>query len=90
MWPKRVRMAKSEKDILELFKTAVFEVESKKLTNDLSPTTDLASLGLSSVSTMEVIGVMEERLEVQFPDEDLASIKTVGDLTRLVQKLDTK
>ena len=39
---------------------------------------------------MEVIGVMEERLEVQFPDEDLASIKTVGDLTRLVLKLDAK
>jgi acyl carrier protein len=83
-------MAKTEKEILELFKTAVFEVESKKLTNDLSPTTDLAALGLSSVSTMEVIGVMEERLEVQFPDEDLASIKTVGDLTRLVMKLGAK
>ncbi len=85
-----IRMAKTEKEILELFKTAVFEVESKKLTNDLSPTTDLAALGLSSVSTMEVIGVMEERLEVQFPDEDLASIKTVGDLTRLVMKLGAK
>lgn len=83
-------MAKSEQEILELFKAAVFEVESKKLGDNLSATTDLASLGLSSVSTMEVIGVMEERLSVQFPDEDLASIKTVGDLTRLVQKLDAK
>ena len=36
---------------------------------------------------MEVIGVMEEKLDVQFPDEDLASIKTVGDLTKLVLKI---
>jgi len=39
------------------------------------------------VQTMEVIGAMEEKLNIQFPDEDLATIKSIGDLTRLVQRL---
>lgn len=79
-------MAKSEKDIIELFRAAVLEVDNKKL-GELKDTTQLSSLGLDSVQTMEVIGAMEERLNVQFPDEDLATLKSIGDLTRLVQRL---
>ena len=62
------------------------EMFNKKL-GELSGTTLLSSLGLDSVQTMEVIGAMEERLNVQFPDEDLATLKSIGDLTRLVQRL---
>jgi len=36
---------------------------------------------------MEVIGIMEERLEIRFPDEDLATLKNMGDLTALVRRL---
>jgi acyl carrier protein len=79
-------MAKTEKDIIELFRAAVLEVDNKKL-GELNNTTQLSSLGLDSVQTMEVIGAMEERLNVQFPDEDLATLKSIGDLTRLVQRL---
>ncbi len=79
-------MAKSEKEVIELFRAAVLEVDNKKL-GELSATTSLSSLGLDSVQTMEVIGAMEERLNVQFPDEDLATLKNIGDLTRLVQRL---
>ncbi|MFO0725802.1 MAG: acyl carrier protein [Myxococcota bacterium] len=79
-------MAKSDAEIIELFKTAVFEVDNKKL-GEVTQQTSLASLGLDSVQTMEVIGAMEEKLNVQFPDEDLATLKSIGDLTKLVHRL---
>jgi acyl carrier protein len=78
-------MARSDDDIIKLFTDAVREVENKDLAG-VSVTTNLASLGLDSVATMEVIGVMEERLKVQFPDEDLANLETMADLTALCRK----
>lgn len=78
--------AKSDREIIELFKSAVYEVDHKKL-DDIGPGTQLAQLGLDSVATMEVIGALEEKLNLQFPDEDLATLKSIGDLTALVRKL---
>jgi acyl carrier protein len=77
---------KSEQEIIEMFKAAVYEVDHKKL-DHVTGATELSALGLDSVQTMEVIGALEEKLNVQFPDEDLATLKSVGDLTRLVQRL---
>jgi acyl carrier protein len=42
---------------------------------------------MDSVMTMEVIGILEERLDIRFPDEDLATLRTMSDLTQLVQRL---
>jgi acyl carrier protein len=77
---------RTDHDIIELFKAAVFEVDNKKL-DQLTPATELSALGLDSVQTMEVIGTMEEKLNLQFPDEDLATLRSVGDLTALVRRL---
>lgn len=77
----------TDQDILTLFSSAVAEVDNNVKLGDLTATTELASLGLDSVMTMEVIGVMEEKLNVRFPDEDLATLKNMGDLTALVRRL---
>lgn len=79
-------MKHSEKQIIEAFRQAVQEVDNKKL-GEVSPTTSIDELGLDSVVTMEVIGVLEEKLGVHFPDEDLATLRTIGDLTGLVARL---
>lgn len=76
----------TENDIITLFREAVKEVANTDV-GDLTEATEISRLGLDSVATMEVIGVMEEKLDVRFPDEDLATLKKVGDLTRLVQRL---
>ena len=79
-------MTRNDEEIITMFREAVKEVENKDL-DGLALETDLAQLGLDSVATMEVIGVLEERLNVQFPDEDLANLKSLSDLTTLVRKV---
>ena len=78
--------ARSDDEIIQLFKAAVYEVDQKTL-GSLTPDTEIAQLGLDSVATMEVIGALEEKLAVRFPDEELATLKSVGDLTALVRRV---
>ncbi|MEL7368749.1 MAG: acyl carrier protein [Myxococcota bacterium] len=77
----------SDNEIVELFKTSVKEVDNNIKVDAVDITTDITSLGLDSVMTMEVIGVMEEKLNIRFPDEDLATIKKMADLAALVRRL---
>lgn len=77
----------NEKEIIQLFKESVREVDQNVTVDQVDGKTELASIGLDSVMTMEVIGIMEERLDIRFPDEDLATLKTIADLTTLVQRL---
>jgi len=76
---------KSDEEALELFRAAVREVDNKPIAN-ITLDSELGELGLDSVATMEVVGVLEEKLDVQFKDEDLADLLSVGDLVRLVRK----
>lgn len=78
----------TDEQIIEMFKDSVKEVDTSTKVGDVTMRTELSALGLDSVMTMEVIGVLEEKLNVRFPDEDLATIKTMNDLATLVRKLD--
>lgn len=81
-------MAKpTDDEIIEVFKQSVREVDQRIEVDAVDSGTSLASIGLDSVMTMEVIGIMEERLDIRFPDEDLATLKSMGDLTELVRRL---
>lgn len=77
---------RNDEEIITLFKAAVFEVDQKQL-GSVTTDTEIAQLGLDSVATMEVIGALEEKLSVRFPDEELATLKSVGDLTALVRRV---
>ncbi|MBK8010465.1 MAG: acyl carrier protein [Deltaproteobacteria bacterium] len=76
----------TDDQIIELFRAAVKEVDGKDL-GAITRETEISDLGLDSVMTMEVIGVLEEKLDMRFPDEDLATLKRIGDLTTLVRKM---
>jgi acyl carrier protein len=77
----------TEDQIIEVFKESVKEVDQRIEVEGVTGSTALAAIGLDSVMTMEVIGIMEERLNIRFPDEDLATLKSMGDLTALVRRL---
>lgn len=46
--------------------------------------TKLRDMGIDSVAAMEMVGVVEERLEITFPDEDLAQLNRFSDLVDLI------
>ncbi len=41
-------------------------------------------MGVDSLAMLEVIGEMERELDIQIPDDDLAGIRTVGELLDVV------
>lgn len=47
--------------------------------------TTIADLGLDSIATMEMVGYLEEKTETTFPDEELAKVAAVRDLTKLIR-----
>ena len=44
----------------------------------------ITDLGIDSVATLEMVGVIEDRLHTTFADEDLAMVETLRDLVDLV------
>jgi acyl carrier protein len=73
-------------DVIKLFQDAALEVSNKKF-EQLDRNTVISQLGMDSVAVMELVSYFEEKLSVRMPDEDLARINTIGDLSGLIQKL---
>lgn len=73
-------------DVISLFQTAALEVSGKQLSG-LTHDTVISKLGLDSVAVMELVSYFEEKLTIRMPDEELASIQTLGDLAKLVNRL---
>ena len=72
-------------DIIRVFRDASKQVVGKDL-DTLTLDTRITDLQLDSVSVMEVIGLVEEQLQVRFDDGDLSHLNTVRDLSKLVEK----
>jgi acyl carrier protein len=72
--------------IIEIFTEAVLAIEKKEL-SDLNAQTDLSTLGFDSVTTMEILSEIEERLNIEFPEEELGDIYLMSDLIKLVLRL---
>ena len=73
-------------DVISLFQKAALEVSGKQLSG-LTNDTVISKLGLDSVAVMELVSYFEEKLTIRMPDEDLATIQTLGDLAKLVNRL---
>jgi len=73
-------------DVAAQIKEAIVEklgVEESKVTENASFINDL---GADSLDTVELIMELENRFNIQIPDEDQEKIQTVGDATRYVQE----
>lgn len=67
-----------------------FEQLSKKLESKFNITSlemdsKFVELGIDSLDLVDLVFEMEEELGVEFEDEELMTIKTVGDLIQLVE-----
>jgi len=54
--------------------------------NAMSLDSRMSDLGVESIAALEMAGYLEEKLGVQFPDDELASVQTLRGLANLVHQ----
>jgi len=74
-----------DQELIKLIRDSLGEVAPKKkaLFETITPETRIDSLGLDSIAVMEMVGYVEENLDLVFDDEGLADVESIGDLMRL-------
>ena len=77
-------------NFLNVFKTSAEKVEKGISFPNLSLETEVSSLGLDSVSVMEIVGEIEDQLKIVIPDEKLARLRTLGDIEKAVREQSQK
>ena len=75
----------TDAEVIDWFQKAVRNVCQRKL-GGLSAETRVVDLGLDSVATLEVIGYLEEQLEVRISDDQMAGVQTLGELSALINR----
>ena len=79
-------MRNTDQELIGILKDAVYDVNLRELGN-ISAETKLSELGLDSVAIMEMIGILEENLNIRIKDEAVTTLNSVGDLLNLIRSL---
>jgi len=78
----------NDAEVLALIRNALNDVVPDRAADwasiELSQT--IEELGLDSISTMEMVGQLEDATGATFPDEELPKVNSLGDLATLVRK----
>ena len=80
----------SNTDFLNMFKTFALKVDRDANVSNLSMETQISSLGIDSVSMMEIVGEIEDELNIIIPDEKLTRLQSIGDIKTVVEEQSTK
>jgi len=75
----------TDAEVLALIREAIAFAEPEKATVKLDPDATIAELGISSITVLEIVGYIEDKLGVRFPDDALAELNSVGGLTELIR-----
>ena len=70
-------------ELLDMFRTTAGEIAEKDFSK-VEEDGDIADLGIDSLELLEVIGSLEQSLDIRVPDDQLVGIQTVGQLMQLV------
>lgn len=70
----------SDDELMSLI-AAGFAAVTGRSAGPLARDTDLAALGLDSLQALELVSWLEERLSVRIPDDELATVRSIADLT---------
>jgi len=68
-----------------MIKESLFEVAPTRRNEfeAVELSTAIAELKLDSIAVMEMVGCLEDRIDITFPDEELNQVKSLGDLANL-------
>ncbi|MGI6644931.1 MAG: acyl carrier protein [Bacilli bacterium] len=72
-------MSENMKKIEQILKEVV-KVE------ELKPETELREIGLDSIDLVEVMMRLEEEFNIEFTNDEMLSLKTVGDVQKTIEK----
>lgn len=77
----------NDTEALSMIREALVEVAPDREADfaDLALSMSIEDLELDSVTTMEMVGVLEERLDTTFPDEELPQVNTLADIGSLMR-----
>jgi acyl carrier protein len=77
----------TDNEILDLIKDALANVAPKRKEDFASVSLDqtVESLQLDSIATMEMVGYLEDKVDLTFPDEELAKVRKLNDLAVLAK-----
>ncbi|MCI2069209.1 MAG: phosphopantetheine-binding protein [Bacilli bacterium] len=70
-------------DTLERISKVVAE---KVKGQNVTPESDLASLGLDSLDKAEILINLEDEFKIEFTEEEMTKIKTVNDLAQMIEQ----
>lgn len=65
-------------------------VSSKIKGQNITPESELSSLGLDSLDKAEILIDIEDKFNIEFSDDEMLSVKTVKDLLDLIAKKTSK
>ena len=72
-------------DLIKLFQKIAAEIEPKDY-GQVTENDVITDLGIDSLGLAELVGAMEQELEIRIPEEQLAGVRTVKQLFELVEK----
>lgn len=77
----------TDETVLGLIREALFDVapNRKEEFENIQIATTIEELALDSIATMEMVGFLEDKTEMTFPDEELAKVSALADLARMMR-----
>ena len=77
----------NDEKVLSLIKEALFDVapSRKEEFEDIEIATTIEDLALDSIATMEMVGFLEDKTDMTFPDEELAKVQSLSDLAKMIR-----
>lgn len=73
-------------EMLAAIRAELEKIAPEVSADGLSLDTDIATLGIESVTMLELIAALEERFGVELPDDELTTLDTLGDVIKLLQR----
>jgi acyl carrier protein len=77
-------MRPTRSKIIELTQEFAHEIAEREFPPFAEPLV-IAELGMDSLSTLEMVGMLERELSIRLPTDELTDIHTVGQLADLIE-----
>ena len=71
-------------DVLAAFEQGLREIVGTRSVGPIDRDTMIADLGVDSLGLMQIVGILEDELNVVLGDEEIPRLRTVGDVERLI------